>query len=728
MQRIFSIILTCACVLSALAANTLSLSSVSGHPGDELTVSISLTNSDAVTALQASIPLGDHLSLVAGSAELSTARSNGHSLMANVVDGTLRIAVFSVTNAALNSTEGELFTFRLKLGNEPATYPLSAELTLAGANSEQLTADVTPGSVTLLSPKIELVTTSLDYGHIPIRSTYTRTLQVRNSGNEPLQLTAFEFSAQELSVESEQHTIAAGQTESIVITFAPIAHGAITEQLRIRSNAVNAHDVYGANRCTLIADPYSVNELRMQAASGISDDTVSVIVRMNNMEAIVGAQFSLKLPKQLEFIPGSATPLERAASHSALTTLSNDTLTVLLYSLSNTAVTGDDGDLLTLNFRLNGSSGSYSLCPINTLLINAAQQNMVSAVYAANVSIQSPTISGNNALNFGHLSVNEPHIATYAVRNTGRVPLTVNGAAFLSEGLRVVTPLPLQIAANATQNIEIELTPSAEGSFSSIMQLYSNDPACRMKSVSLTADIFEPNSLAFRGYLQSGIYHLAIDLTNYSDVAGLQFDIAGLPSWTECALTARAAGHQLVVQPIGDALYRVIIFAMNNATFTGNDDAILEWTWDATHIPALRGDTVSMDQVILVHPSKGNREVVSAAPYTIDIAGYVISFLHEDGTLLDAGVYAYGDMPAAPADPTKPADDQYTYSFSGWTPELTAVTEDATYTATFHAMEIPTATHHTEQTARPIKLIEAGRLLILLPDGTRYTATGAKEK
>ena len=727
MQRIFSIIAAFVCVLCSYAANTLSLSSVSGHPGDELTVSLSLTNSDAVTALQASILLGESLSFVAGSAALNEARSNGHSLMANVANGTLRIAVFSVSNATLNGSEGELLTFRVKLGNEPATYPLTAELTLAGANGEQLTADATQGSVTLLSPKIEVVTTSLDYGHIPIRSTYTRTLQVRNAGNEPLELTAFEFSAQEFSVESQQHTIAAGQTESIVITFAPTVHGAITEQLRIRSNAVNAHDVYGANRCTLIADPFSVNELRMQPASGISDDTVSVAVRMNNMEAIVGVQFSLKLPKQLEFIAGSAKPLERAASLSALTTLSDDTLTVLLYSVSNTAVTGDDGDLLTLDFRLNGSSGSYSLRPINTLLINAAQQNMVSAVYAANVSIQSPTISGDNTLSFGHVSITAPHTATYTVRNTGRVPLTVERATFLSEGLRVITPLPLQVAVNATQNIEMELTPFAEGNFSTTMQLYSNDPACRMKSVNLTADIYEPNSLALRGYVLNGFYHLAIDLNNYSDIAGLQFDIAGITSWTSCALTARAVGHQLVVQPIGDTVYRVIIFAMDNTKFLGNDDAIVEWTWDATHIPALRGTTVSMENVILVHPSKGNREVTAAAPYTIDIAGYVITFLNEDGSLIDAGVYVYGDFPVAPANPTKPSDGQYTYSFSGWTPEITEVTEDATYTATFQAMEIPTATPNAEQRAQAIKRIDNGNLFILR-DGKTYTIQGVEVK
>ena len=32
---------------------------------------------------------------------------------------------------------------------------------------------------------------------------------------------------------------------------------------------------------------------------------------------------------------------------------------------------------------------------------------------------------------------------------------------------------------------------------------------------------------------------------------------------------------------------------------------------------------------------------------------------------------------------SKPADDQYTYMFVGWEPEITAVTGDATYQAIF---------------------------------------------
>ena len=615
MRRLFIIILS-ALPLFASATNTLSLSSVSGHPGETLTVSVSLANDEAVTALQVAIPLGEHLQYVANSALLNSTRSNGHSMVASASDDTLRVAVFSLTQAALNGNEGELFTFQVKLGNEPATYPLKAETVMTGTNGQALESNTANGSLTLLSPKIEVVTKSLDYGHIPIRANYTQTLQVRNVGNEPLHISNILFSASEFSVSETEYTIAAGQTQNIVITFAPTIHGAISEQVRLRSDAINDPDVYGANVCQLIADPFSVNELRVQPASGISDDTVTVRVRMNNMESIVGAQVSFKMPKQLVFVPGSAVPLSHAEGCSVLSTMSNDTLTLLLYSPTNTPVADEDGDLLSFRVRLDGASGSYQLAPKKTMLINASHQNMVSAVYNAYVSIQSPTISGNSSLDFGHIRIDQSHTETYSIRNNGQVPLTIERVTFLSEGLRVLTPLPIEIARNTSQNIEVEITPAKEGAFATTMQVYSNDPTARMKSVSLTADVYEPNSLSFREETKGTEYHLYVDLDNYSEIAGVQFDVTGLTPWTSYALTSRANGHQIVVQPIDENTYRVILFAFSNNTLSGHEGAVVEWIWDAESANDINGQLIQMENVVLVHPSKGNRKAEAADPFT----------------------------------------------------------------------------------------------------------------
>ena len=91
---------------------------------------------------------------------------------------------------------------------------------------------------------------------------------------------------------------------------------------------------------------------------------------------------------------------------------------------------------------------------------------------------------------------------------------------------------------------------------------------------------------------------------------------------------------------------------------------------------------------------------------------FTITFLDEDGTVLSKKEdYHYGDTVTLPDDPTKAADNTYTYTFDGWDKTVAPVSEDAVYTATYkatyidytikfvdHSGEISSQTYHYGET------------------------------
>ncbi|MCR5291403.1 MAG: hypothetical protein K6E28_00780, partial [Eubacterium sp.] len=86
------------------------------------------------------------------------------------------------------------------------------------------------------------------------------------------------------------------------------------------------------------------------------------------------------------------------------------------------------------------------------------------------------------------------------------------------------------------------------------------------------------------------------------------------------------------------------------------------------------------------------KDAVYKAVYGSVTNKYKVKFVDEDGTtVLKAETeYDYGTLAAdivKPADPTKAATPEFTYTFAGWTPSVDTVTKDVTYTATYSAVK-----------------------------------------
>lgn len=615
-------------ISTTIGANTFTISQVQGRPGEEVTVSVSLDNSDDAVVAELQIPLDDQLIYVDGSCVLNTDRTDGHQVTAGVKNGILNIVVFTMDLKPLKGNTGELLTFKLNLKKEPKTYPLTGVSLVADVQGNQFESSVTSGSVTILSPKINIVTPTVDYGHIPIRSVYTQDVVLQNVGNETLHVSEINFSADEFSVSDASFSIGAGETRYLTVTYAPVKRGTINETVAFVSNSV-----YGEKSVSLKADPFSVNELYVGSASGISDEEVTISLTMKNMESIVGVQCEFTLPEQLVYVSDSFKTSQRAGGLTATSSIADGKLKLILYSFTGTEIAGNDGEIATFKVRLNGNTGWYGLSPENVLLSNATTENMTSATFGGSVEIYSPSISCNDDLNMGDCAITKTSKAKYTIRNYGYTQLTINKVTFLAEGYSIAEDLPINIEPWQSKEITVEYTPSVKGEHSTIMQIYSNDPLNRMKSVAVSGSIYEPNNFSVVGQAAEKGYDMTVSLNNYTEVVALQMDV----HWLEEMLTSqdsftigeRLKGLSYVVSPMGKGVYRIIIYSLNNSAITSGSGEVFTLSFDNSSTTSFNNSEIVIDNIVL-SDSKGEN-VSSQSEFTYSVKIAILGDINGDG-------------------------------------------------------------------------------------------------
>ncbi|MCR5101893.1 MAG: Ig-like domain-containing protein [Butyrivibrio sp.] len=157
--------------------------------------------------------------------------------------------------------------------------------------------------------------------------------------------------------------------------------------------------------------------------------------------------------------------------------------------------------------------------------------------------------------------------------------------------------------------------------------------------------------------------------------------------------------------------YSQLTFKLGHtATWKNDDGSVLEtdnyYYWDG-QTPEYNGDTPTKTADAQYtytfagwspEPAGITSDTTYTAVYSKTLNKYTITWKNADGTTLetDTGV-EYGTTPKYDGEePAKDADAQYTYTFAGWSPAVSAVTGDATYTATYTSTAIQNDKASTE--------------------------------
>lgn len=125
-----------------------------------------------------------------------------------------------------------------------------------------------------------------------------------------------------------------------------------------------------------------------------------------------------------------------------------------------------------------------------------------------------------------------------------------------------------------------------------------------------------------------------------------------------------------------------------NITWSVNGEDTVE-QYKYNEMPTFKGDTSKSSDAQYTYTFSGwSSEVVSVtgdatyvAQYSTTVNHYTVTW-NVDGNITTEE-YAYGETPTFKGSTAKSADAQYTYTFTGWSPNVTSVSGDVTYTAIY---------------------------------------------
>ena len=118
---------------------------------------------------------------------------------------------------------------------------------------------------------------------------------------------------------------------------------------------------------------------------------------------------------------------------------------------------------------------------------------------------------------------------------------------------------------------------------------------------------------------------------------------------------------------------------------------------------------------------KAKEDATYTATFEQKTRQYKITWLDDEGNLIDETEVAYGEMPTH-ADPTLEDSETHSYVFKGWEPELAPVTGEATYTAVFDEVPKESKPEETPQTEETTQTEETPQT-----EATAYTITWLNE-
>lgn len=339
----------------------------------------------------------------------------------------------------------------------------------SGANSATFTALVSPvtsgqtanltasvGGVTAnyalqlgaAIPKLEISTSSLAFGNVPLNSAVSKTLSLSSTGTVAVTVNTAVLTGSQYTISSAGYpiTLAPGQTTTLSVGFNPTNSGASTGQIMLSSNSLSGTSTTITLSGTGIP---GLQGLNCSSATMNGAGTDACTVSLNG--AAPGGGFAVNLVSSYSLVKVPTQIVIPSGAKSA-----SFTVTV---SPVNTA------EMVTLTASSGSDSKTFSLQlqPGPALSLSA------------------------NSVNFGTVGVSTQASQELTLTSTGSSAVTVNSSSLTGPGFAVSgAAFPLTLSPKQTATLTLQFAPAVTGSATGQLTLSSNSVDGATKKIGIT--------------------------------------------------------------------------------------------------------------------------------------------------------------------------------------------------------------------------------------------------
>lgn len=138
------------------------------------------------------------------------------------------------------------------------------------------------------------------------------------------------------------------------------------------------------------------NILQVNSSEGLTNDTIVVPLSIINQESFISFQCDILLPDGFNYIPGSVSLTSRSVDHVVnVTSIGNNTIRMLSYSLNNTAFLLDTGIVANFSLSTPSMEGNYVIGLENAIIGNGQSENILDSIVNGQINLSPISVQEN---------------------------------------------------------------------------------------------------------------------------------------------------------------------------------------------------------------------------------------------------------------------------------------------------------------------------------------------